>query len=119
MRIEPLAEAAGVDMPLAAVPARADLRGTGLDLPAFNLFPAKGRYMWRDMERQAAALRLPFRKPDPFQQNALLAARVALFGARPSLGADLLEGGLPGRVQRGARHRRARRHPGDRRASWA
>ena len=40
--------------------------------------PLKGRYMWRDMERICAALGLPLRRPDPFPQNSLLAARVAL-----------------------------------------
>ena len=44
----------------------------------FKIYPAKGRYMWRDLERICAARRLPFRRPDPFPQNSLLAARVAL-----------------------------------------
>ena len=44
----------------------------------FNLYPAKGRYMWRDMERICAAANLPFRRPRTFPQNSLLAARVAL-----------------------------------------
>src|SRR5271157_2606270 len=44
----------------------------------FNLYPAKGRYMWRDLERICAAAGLPFRRPEPFPQNSLLAARVAL-----------------------------------------
>ncbi len=44
----------------------------------FNIYPAKGRYMWRDMERICEALGLPLRRPDPFPQNSLLAARVAL-----------------------------------------
>jgi len=44
----------------------------------FNIYPAKGRYMWRDLERTCAAAGLPFRRPEPFPQNSLLAARVAL-----------------------------------------
>jgi 2-hydroxychromene-2-carboxylate isomerase len=44
----------------------------------FNIYPAKGRYMWRDMERICGALGLPLDRPDPFPQNSLLAARVAL-----------------------------------------
>src|SRR3954464_14498467 len=44
----------------------------------FNLYPEKGRYMWRDLERLCADLDVPFRRPDPFPQNSLLAARVAL-----------------------------------------
>lgn len=43
----------------------------------FNLYPAKGRYMWRDMERICAALDLPLRHPSRFPRNGLLAARVA------------------------------------------
>jgi len=43
----------------------------------FNLYPAKGRYMWRDMERLCQGYGLPFRRPSAFPRNALLAARVA------------------------------------------
>lgn len=42
----------------------------------FNLYPAKGRYMWRDMERLCAAQGLPFRRPSAFPRNGLLPARV-------------------------------------------
>ena len=44
----------------------------------FNIYPAKGRYMCRDLARVCAALELPLQRPDPFPQNSLLAARVAL-----------------------------------------
>jgi 2-hydroxychromene-2-carboxylate isomerase len=44
----------------------------------FNIYPVKGRYMWRDLERTCATLGLPLRRPDPFPQNSLPAARVAL-----------------------------------------
>ena len=44
----------------------------------FNLYPAKGRYMWRDLERLCAAENLPLRRPSVFPRNGLLAARVAL-----------------------------------------
>lgn len=43
----------------------------------FNLYPAKGRYMWRDLERICSGMNLPFRRPSIFPQNGLLAARVA------------------------------------------
>ena len=46
----------------------------------FNLYPAKGRYMWRDLERRCARLGLPFRRPGTFPRNGLTAARVALVG---------------------------------------
>jgi 2-hydroxychromene-2-carboxylate isomerase len=44
----------------------------------FNLYPRKGRYMWRDLQRICARENLPLRPPEPFPQNSLLAARCAL-----------------------------------------
>jgi 2-hydroxychromene-2-carboxylate isomerase len=44
----------------------------------FNLFAAKGRYMWRDLERICGQFSLPFQRPTPFPQNTMLAARTAL-----------------------------------------
>ena len=44
----------------------------------FNIYPVKGRYMWRDMERICARHGLAMRQPDPFPQNSMLAARVTL-----------------------------------------
>jgi 2-hydroxychromene-2-carboxylate isomerase len=53
-------------------------KAQGWTTSQFNLYPAKGRHMWRDLERLCADLDIPFRRPDPFPQNSLLAARVAL-----------------------------------------
>jgi 2-hydroxychromene-2-carboxylate isomerase len=44
----------------------------------FNLYAAKGRYMWRDLERICSQYALPFHRPAPFPQNTILAARAAL-----------------------------------------
>ena len=47
----------------------------------FNLYPAKGRAMWRDMERMAASQGLPaLTRPDPFPVNSLSAVRAAVLG---------------------------------------
>lgn len=46
----------------------------------FNLYPAKGRYMWRDLERICVAEGLTLREPVRFPQNGLLAARLAVLG---------------------------------------
>ena len=43
----------------------------------FNIYPVKGRYMWRDLERLCAALRIPFRKPSKFPRRSLFATRIA------------------------------------------
>jgi 2-hydroxychromene-2-carboxylate isomerase len=52
-------------------------RDQGWNDSPFNIYPAKGRYMWRDLERICAASRIPFQKPSQFPRNGLLAARVA------------------------------------------
>jgi 2-hydroxychromene-2-carboxylate isomerase len=78
MRIEALAAARGVTVvwrPFLLGPLFAD---QGWRDSPFNIYPVKGRYMWRDMERICGALGLPLRRPEPFPQNSLLAARVAL-----------------------------------------
>jgi 2-hydroxychromene-2-carboxylate isomerase len=43
----------------------------------FNIFPSKGAYMWRDVERLCADRSLPWRKPTVFPRNGLFAARIA------------------------------------------
>ncbi len=81
MRIEAAAEAAGVELVWRPFLLGPIFKAQGWDNSPFNLYPAKGRYMWRDMEREAARLGLPFYRPNPFPQNGLLAARIALLGA--------------------------------------
>jgi 2-hydroxychromene-2-carboxylate isomerase len=43
----------------------------------FNLYPAKGAYMWRDLERICDELKLPLTRPSVFPRNGLLATRIA------------------------------------------
>jgi 2-hydroxychromene-2-carboxylate isomerase len=50
----------------------------GIKDSPFNLFPVKGRYMWRDMERLCADAGLPFKQPSQFPRGSILAARLAL-----------------------------------------
>lgn len=78
MRIERLAQAVGIEIawrPFLLGPIFAHQGWT--DSP-FNLYPAKGRYMWRDLERICARERLTLRRPSTFPRNGMLAARVAL-----------------------------------------
>jgi 2-hydroxychromene-2-carboxylate isomerase len=44
----------------------------------FNIYPPKGRYMWRDLARLCDKYSLPFELPSHFPRNGLLAARVAV-----------------------------------------
>ena len=87
-RIRPLAAAANVRVRFRPFLLGPIFKAQGWDTSPFNLYEAKGRYMWRDMERLAAGLNLPFRRPDPFPQNSLLAARVALVGLAQGWGED-------------------------------
>ena len=58
----------------------------GWESSPFNLYEAKGRNMWRDLERLCADLDLPFRRPEMFPQQSVLAARVALVGLKEKWG---------------------------------
>ena len=49
-------------------------REQGWEDSPFNIYPAKGAYMWRDMERICATLNVPFQRPSQFPRNGLLAA---------------------------------------------
>jgi 2-hydroxychromene-2-carboxylate isomerase len=88
MRIVPLAAQAGVRLRLRPFLLGPIFVAQGWSSSPFNVYPAKGRYMWRDLERLCADLSLPFRRPEPFPQNSLLAARVALVGLRAGWGDD-------------------------------
>jgi 2-hydroxychromene-2-carboxylate isomerase len=81
MRIEALATAAGVTVEWKPFLLGPIFYAQGWDNSPFNLYPVKGRYMVRDMERLAAERGLRFAMPEPFPQNSLTAARVALVGA--------------------------------------
>ena len=80
MRIEPLAQAAGVEVEWKPFLLGPVFLALGWNDSPFNIYPPKGRYMWRDLERLAAKEGLPFQRPSRFPRNGLLAARVALVG---------------------------------------
>ena len=88
MRISPLAEAAGVAVRWRPFMLGPIFRAQGWTTSPFNLFPAKGRNMWRDLERTCDTLGLPLVRPTIFPQNTLLAARVALVGLAEAWGED-------------------------------
>jgi 2-hydroxychromene-2-carboxylate isomerase len=88
MRIAAVAREAGVDMRFRPFLLGPIFKAQGWDTSPFNLYPAKGRYMWRDLERICAELDLPFRRPDPFPQMSIAAARIALVGLADGWGED-------------------------------
>jgi 2-hydroxychromene-2-carboxylate isomerase len=81
MRIERLAAEAGVPVVWRPFLLGPILKEQGLNDSPFNIFAAKGRYMWRDLARICEAEGLPLRLPPvSFPQNGLKAARLALVG---------------------------------------
>jgi 2-hydroxychromene-2-carboxylate isomerase len=79
-RIGPLAAEAQVEVRFRPFLLGPIFKAQGWDTSPFNLYSAKGRNMWRDLERLSEDAGLPFRRPESFPQNGLLAARVALVG---------------------------------------
>ncbi len=80
MRVQAAADAAGVELhwrPFLLGPVFLSL---GWNDSPFNIYPPKGRYMWRDMERLCERYGFPFTMPSEFPRNGLLAARVARLG---------------------------------------
>ena len=90
MRIAPLAAAAGVTLRWRPFLLGPIFKAQGWDNSPFNLYPAKGRYMVRDVERICDELRLDFRLPDPFPQSSLAASRVALVALGDGWGEDFV-----------------------------
>jgi 2-hydroxychromene-2-carboxylate isomerase len=89
MRVRALASAAGVEVKFRPFLLGPIFKAQGWTTSPFNLFPAKGRNMWRDLERVCADLSLPpMRRPEPFPQNSILAARVALVALAQPWGED-------------------------------
>jgi 2-hydroxychromene-2-carboxylate isomerase len=78
MRIEALAARAGVPIVWRPFLLGPIFQAQGWNDSPFNLYPAKGRYMWRDLERLCAKHGLPFARPAIFPQRSVLAARLAL-----------------------------------------
>ena len=80
MRIERVATDAGVSLEYCPFLLGPIFGKQGWNTSPFNLYPARGRYMWRDVTRRASRHGLVFLKPSTFPRNGLLAARVALVG---------------------------------------
>ena len=80
-RIDSLASPSGIRvrwMPFLLGPVFA---AQGWQTSPFNIYPAKGQYMWRDVERLCARHDIAFKRPEAFPQVAMLATRVGVAGA--------------------------------------
>ena len=91
MRIENLASAHDVEVVWKPFLLGPIFAAQGWQTSPFNLYPSKGRYMWRDLERRAAKYGLPFKRlsiegDGAFPQNGLAAARLAMVGLKQGWG---------------------------------
>ena len=80
MRIGDVARNAGIEVRWRPFLLGPIFKAQGLETSPFKIYSTKGRYMWRDLARTCEELGLSFRRPEPFPQNGLLAARVAHVG---------------------------------------
>src|SRR4051794_39490225 len=88
MRIEAAAAKADVELRWRPFLLGAIFKAQGWDDSPFNLFPAKGRYMLRDLERVCAAAGLPFCLPATFPQRSITALRIALIALDAGWGVE-------------------------------
>jgi 2-hydroxychromene-2-carboxylate isomerase len=79
-RIEALAARAHVDVRWRPFTLHPIFRAVGWQTSPFEIYADKGRYMWRDMEREAERLGIPFHKPTAFPRNGVPAAKIAMLG---------------------------------------
>ena len=88
MRIEAAAAQRGVTVRWKPFLLGPIFRSLGWNTSPFVLQPAKGNYVWKDMERQCRKHGLPWQRPTVFPRSSLLPLRVALVGAeQPWIGA--------------------------------
>ncbi|MEO8601667.1 MAG: DUF924 family protein [bacterium] len=81
MRVEALCAAAGVPLRWRAFLLGPIFGAQGWNDSPFNIYPIKGRNMWRDLERLCAADGIPLQRPSAFPRGSLLAARIACAAA--------------------------------------
>ncbi|NJM33786.1 MAG: 2-hydroxychromene-2-carboxylate isomerase [Rhodomicrobium sp.] len=81
MRIETLAAGRGVTLAWKPFLLGPIFQAQGWTTSPFRLYPNKGRYMVRDIERIAASRGLGFKLGEQFPQNGLIAARLAMIAA--------------------------------------
>ena len=89
-RIERVAIAAGIGVEWKPYLLGPIFRAQKWNDSPFNIYPVKGRYMWRDMERLCEKYDIAFRRPTQFPRNGLLAARVAILASQEPWGPEFM-----------------------------
>ncbi len=94
MRIDDMADAAGVDVHWRPFLLGPIFAAQGWDTSPFNIYPVKGRYMWRDMQRKCEQYGLRLNIPDTALSNwprpSVKAARIAIFGLEEGWGREFV-----------------------------
>jgi 2-hydroxychromene-2-carboxylate isomerase len=90
LRIESTAAAAGVGVDWKPFLLGPIFGAQGWNDSPFNIYPVKGRYMWRDLERLCAKHGIPFRRPTRFPRPSLPAARIACLAAGETWGPEFV-----------------------------
>jgi 2-hydroxychromene-2-carboxylate isomerase len=85
-RIGPMARAAGVTVRWRPFLLGPIFQAQGWTTSPFHVYPAKGRYMVRDIQRIAAERGLTFKLPEPWPANSVKAARLGLAASELGLG---------------------------------
>jgi 2-hydroxychromene-2-carboxylate isomerase len=91
MRIDEMAKEADIDVVWKPFLLGPIFKSQNWETSPFYLYPAKGAYMVRDITRIAKDRGLAFHLPDPFPQNSLHAARLALVGLTQGWGRDFIK----------------------------
>jgi 2-hydroxychromene-2-carboxylate isomerase len=90
MRVGARAAAANVDLVWRPFLLGPIFQAQGWNDSPFNVYPVKGRYMWRDLERICRRDGVPFQRPSRFPRPSLIGARVACVGSAESWGPDFV-----------------------------
>ena len=95
MRIDAEAQKLGVEVEWKPFVLGPIFAAQGWNTSPFKIYPAKGKNMWRDLERRAEKYGLPFTRPtdaaqERFPQRSTPAARVACVGLDNAWGRDFV-----------------------------
>ncbi|MEL6283272.1 MAG: 2-hydroxychromene-2-carboxylate isomerase [Pseudomonadota bacterium] len=85
-RIEDAAKSAGVELEWRPILLGPIFGAQGWDTSPFKIYPAKGAFMFRDLERRASAYGLPFKREGILPVNSVMAARLAIAALEQSQG---------------------------------
>jgi 2-hydroxychromene-2-carboxylate isomerase len=77
MRVERAASDAGIPLVWRSFLLGPIFQAQGWDNSPFNIYPAKGRYMWRDLERICESQGIQWKRPSVFPRGSLLGSRIA------------------------------------------